>query len=89
MADGDDLDISLWRPFGARKVEHICLTDSAEQIRQRHIQYAVVGGANLAANGIALTDWLKRTTSVLIATNTAILKVTEGPQPWYIVRFNP
>ena len=39
----DDTDISLWRPFGGRRVEHFLLADPPEQIRQQ-VQYVVVGG---------------------------------------------
>jgi len=88
MADGDDLDISLWRPFGKKRVEHILLNDSPAQIRRRQIRYVVVGGANLADNQVSLIDWLQRTRAEVIATNTATLKVNEGPQPWYTVRIN-
>jgi hypothetical protein len=87
MGHEDDMDISLWRPFGQRRVQHILITDSAAQIRQRKIDYAVVGGANLAARGMPLADWLQKTDAELLATRTATVKVTEGPQPWYFVRF--
>ena len=88
MADGDDLDISLWRPFGKKRVDHILLSDSPDQIRQRQIHYVVVGGANLAAHRVSLSDWVQRTQAEVTATNTATLKVNEGPQPWYTVRIN-
>ncbi len=42
----DDADISLWRPFGSRHVDHFYLTDPPEEIR-RHAEYVVVGGYNL------------------------------------------
>ena len=87
MGDSDDIDISLWRPFFARRVEHILLTDTAAQIRQRHIQYAVVNGGNLAANGATLADWLQRVRAEPVAAATATVTVTLGPQTWYIVRF--
>ena len=86
MADADDMDISLWRPFGQRRVEHILLSDSPEQIRRRHVQYVVIGGADLAQNGVSLEAWLRRTGAELVATITATLKVSQGPQPWHIAR---
>jgi hypothetical protein len=89
MADGDDMDISLWRPFGARRVKHILLGEDGESIRRRGIGFAVVGGAYLKASGVRLEDWLKRTGGDVLATTTARLKVVEGIQPWYVVRFEP
>jgi len=87
MGTADDIDISLWRPFLARRVEHILLSDTAAQIRQRHIRYAVVGGWNLAANDTTLAAWLQRARAELVATETATLTVAQGPQAWYVVRF--
>ena len=87
MADGDDIDISLWRPFGKRYVAHLVVTDGREFIRKQEIEYAVVGGANLAFNHVELAKWLESTDAELVASTNAILKVTEGLQPWYLVRF--
>src|SRR5260370_17479588 len=79
MADADDIDVSLWRPFGQRRVEHILLSDSPEQIRQRHVQYVVIGGFNLAQNGISLEALLRLTGAELLATTTATLQVSHRP----------
>jgi hypothetical protein len=84
----DDCDISLWRPLGERRVEHFFLTDPPEQIRQ-HVQYVVVGGFNLKENDTTLDAWLQFSGAELLATTNATLKVAEGLQPWYVVRFKP
>lgn len=87
LGDGDDLDISFWRPFFARKVRHITLQDSPEFIRARGISYAAVGGAYLRYQGVSLSEWLARVNAEVVAERTGLLKVSEGPQPWYVVRF--
>jgi hypothetical protein len=87
MGTPDDIDISLWRPFGTRRVEQILLSDSPDQIRQRRIQYAVVGEVNLIENHTTLAEWQKRTGAELVATAIATMTVIQGPHPWYIVRF--
>jgi hypothetical protein len=86
LADGDDLDISLWRPYFQRRVKHVLLEDSRDDILRRHIQYVVVGGAFLAARHTTLAQWQQRVGAELVATTTATLKVAEGPQQWYLVR---
>jgi hypothetical protein len=86
MGTPDDIDISLWRPFGSRRVEHILLSDSPEQIRQRHIQYAVVGEVNLLEHNTALAEWQQRTGAELVATAIATTTVFQGPRHWYVVR---
>jgi hypothetical protein len=87
LGDGDDLDISFWRPFFARQVKHLRLKDSAEDIRRRGIEYAIVGGAYLRYQDTDFSEWLERTGAEVIAERTGLLKVSEGPQPWYVVRF--
>ena len=87
MGTADDIDISLWRPFGQRRVEHVLLSDSPGQIRQRHIRYVVVGGGNLADHNTTLAAWQERTGAELVATATTTILVSLGPQPWYVVRF--
>ncbi len=88
IGTADDCDISLWRPFGERRVEHFFLTDPPEQIRQR-VQYVVLGGYNLKEHNTTLDAWLQSSGAELVATTNATLKVTEGLQPWYVVRFKP
>jgi len=87
IGTGDDIDISLWRPFGTRRVEHILLIDSLEQIRQRHIQYAVVGEDVLLEHNTTLAAWQAKTGAELVATAIATTTVSLGPRPWHVVRF--
>jgi hypothetical protein len=85
----DDCDISLWLPLGSRRVEHFLLTDPPERFRQENVEYIVVGGLNLQLRGTTLDAWLKKSGAELVATTNATLKVSEGPQPWFVVRFKP
>jgi hypothetical protein len=87
MGTADDIDISLWRPFGTRRVRHILLSDSLQQIRERHIQYAVVGEVNLLQSGTTFAEWQARTRAELVATVIGTMTVTQGPHSWYVVRF--
>jgi hypothetical protein len=87
MGTPDDIDISLWRPYGTRRVEHFLVKDSAEQIRARGIHYAVVSGLNLEETGTTLEAWLAKSNAELVATTNAVVKVSDGPRPWHIVRF--
>ncbi len=84
----DDCDISLWRPYGERRVEHLLPADSAAQIRER-AEYVVVSGSSLAGQGTSFADWRQRTGAEFIASTNLTLKITAGPQAWEIVRFRP
>ena len=88
IGTADDCDISLWQPYGTRRVEHFFLSDPPEQIRT-NVEYVVVGGYNLMCRNLTLDAWLQRTGAELVGTTNATLKVTEGLQPWYVVRFKP
>jgi hypothetical protein len=87
MGTADDIDISLWRPFGTRRVRHILLSDSLEQIQERHIQYAVIGEVNLLQSSTTFAEWQAKTKAELVATVIGTMTVTQGPHPWYVVRF--
>ena len=89
IAGPDDSDISLWLPFGSRRVEHFLLSDPPGQIRQQHIEYVVVGGVTLQSGGTTLDEWLQKTGAELVASTSATLKVSEGPQAWHVVRLKP
>jgi len=84
----DDCDISLWRPFFSRRVEHFLLSDSPEFMRQR-AQIVVVGGYLLQMHNQTIDNWLNAAHAELIGSTNAMLKLTEGAQPWYVVRFKP
>jgi hypothetical protein len=46
-----------------------------------------VGGENLKEQSTTLDAWLQQSGAELFATTNATLKISEGPQPWYIARF--
>ena len=83
----NETDISLWRPFGRRRVEYILPGDTPEGIRARQITYAVVSGAYLGYNQETIQSWLGRYHAECVAATTATLTVGEGVQSWYVVRF--
>jgi hypothetical protein len=87
MGTDDDLDISLWKPYGSRHVEPFLVEDSPEKIRDLGIEYAVVSGLDLDARGTTLADWLQKSGAQLLNTTTATMTVSQGPQTWYFVRF--
>jgi hypothetical protein len=85
VGEPDDCDISLWRPFGSRRVEHFLVTDPPELLRSR-VEYVVVGGYNLGVLQLSLADWLQRNNAELIARTNLLVKLNEGPQDWYVTR---
>ncbi|MCX6892026.1 MAG: hypothetical protein NTX51_10945, partial [Verrucomicrobia bacterium] len=45
-----------------------------------------VSGGHLKANAVPLAAWLARIGAEWVATVTATQTLTQGPQPWYLVR---
>ncbi len=90
MGTDDDLDISLWKPYGSRRrVERFLFDDSPEKIREMGIQYGVVSGLELDVNKSTIQDWLQKSGAELLDTTNATMTVSQGPEPWYFVRFKP
>lgn len=92
LGSSDDLDISFWRPYASRRqVAQIALTETAEQLRKRKLQYAVVSGAGFDWQGIATNvtfqQWLVQTRAEVVTSLTATITVSQGATPWYFVRF--
>ena len=86
LADADDLDISLWRPYFTRRVRPVLLEDKPADLRRWQIRYIVVGASFLEFRRTTLGDWQRETGAELVATTTATLKVAQGPRPWYLVK---
>ena len=82
----DDMDISLWRPFGGRQVENILPGDTLAQIRARRISYAVVGEVFLSEQHQTLPAWLEQHHGSLVKSVTATMTVSLGPRLWHVVR---
>jgi hypothetical protein len=68
-------------------VETISRDATAEQIRIRKHQYAVVSGFFLEFFNISIDDWLARSRAEMVASETVTTAVSSGPQRWYLVRF--
>lgn len=90
MGAPDDLDISFWRPYGKRKVVHINFGETAEQIRDRKITYAIVSGLNFDLafdlSKTSVEDWMTMARAEVVTNTTATIAVSAGPQKWYVVR---
>jgi len=88
IGDGDDCDISLWRPFGSRRVDHFLVTDPPAYVWSR-VGYVVVGGCILQERNVRLEDWLRQNHAEVIGVTNVLEKLGEGSQPWYLTRLQP
>ncbi len=87
VVTADDPETSLWRPFGHWRVEHVTHTDSARDLRQRGICYVLADEQDLATYfHCTVKQWVRRIHGKVLAEVTLLLRVTEGPSRWYLVK---
>jgi hypothetical protein len=87
LQDGDDSEVSLWRPFGARNVIEVTPEDSREELRARGIQFVVVSQKALTIrHHTTLPLLLAKWSGSLVEEKSLILMVHVGPEKWYLLR---
>jgi hypothetical protein len=87
FAGHDDLETGLWKPFGSRKIIHVCGDDTPEQLRSKGITFIFLGTFGLArVSPDGLEPWLKRMNAELVQTVPLALRGDNQPQNWYVVK---
>ena len=85
----DDPETSLWRPFGSRRIEHICPQDTAADLKARGIGYILVKMDGFEQRfGISSGDWIKKMDAQIIQKVSLNLRASTGPTDWYLVKLN-
>ncbi len=89
MITFDDPETSLWRPFGARRIVHVCPKDTAADLKARGVGYVFIKPAMLEDFfHCSLDDWLKRTNAQIIQKISLNLRAATGPSEWLLVKLN-
>jgi hypothetical protein len=83
----DDPEASLWRPFGSRRILHVCHNDTPDDIRRRGIHYVLVSSVVLSQGwNISLDEWLSRNNAEVVQRLSLKLRAGIGPTDWLLVR---
>jgi hypothetical protein len=86
FVSSDQPEISLWFPFGSRRLFHLT-PKTLERLQSDEISTLVISARGLADKlGMSLPQFLKRVNGRLVATEQIATKVTWGLEPWYVVR---
>jgi hypothetical protein len=88
MITFDDPETSLWRPFGSRRIEHVCPDDTAAMLKAHGIEYVLLREQALGWFHCPLDDWLKRMNAQVVRKIPLNLRASTGPLDWYLVRLN-
>jgi hypothetical protein len=78
----DDMETSLWYPFGSRRVVHWL----PGQRWPMQFTWAVVRRDRVATNAVALAVWLEQQRAELVARTNLTSKVRFGPEEWCLVK---
>lgn len=85
MVTFDQPEAALWRPFGERRIVHVCRNDTAESLRTRGVRYVLAGeDTPMQAFDQPLEDWVERLNARLVRSFTITLRVQKGPETWYL-----
>jgi hypothetical protein len=83
----DDPEASLWRPFGSRRIEHVCPGDTAADLRARGIQYVLLKTENIEPLfHCTPEDWMKRMNAQIVQKIPLELRVQQGVCDWYLLQ---
>jgi hypothetical protein len=82
--DGDDMESSLWRPFGRRTV--VDLVD-LEGDKPPKIEWVVVKDGLVTNKYHSFDEWTRKTGATLVFSQMITSKVHVGPEQWSLLRF--
>ncbi len=85
----DAPETSLWRPFGSRRIEHVCPGDTAADLKRRGIEYVLLRTEGFATwFGCSPDDWVKHVNGQVVQKIPIAVRVLYGVEDWYLVRLN-
>ncbi|HUZ08012.1 MAG TPA: hypothetical protein VMV89_11050 [Candidatus Paceibacterota bacterium] len=85
----DDPEASLWRPFGSRRIIHVCPGDTAADLKASGVEYILVKGEAFGKWFPApMDEWLKKLNARIVKTIPLQLRAASGPADWYLVKLD-
>ncbi len=89
----DNPETSLWKPFGSRRVIHVCPDDNPDYLKGHGVEYIVAGGDMFGKYLFgeqfpALDDWLKTMNAQVTQKIELNLRAGSGPSDWYLIKLN-
>jgi hypothetical protein len=85
----DDPETSLWRPFGSRRIQHVCPGDTVADLKVRQIEYVLLREQAFSKwFGCPLEVWLQQMNAKVVNKVSLNLRASSGPLDWYLIRLN-
>jgi hypothetical protein len=88
MITWDDPEASLWLPWGTRRIEHVCRSDTAEDLRRKGIRYVLVKSSCFTwPLKMSFDEWLAQHDGEIVQTIPLDLRASgRGAVIWFLVR---
>ncbi len=86
----DEVETSLWKPFGSRRILHVKANDTRTQLQERGIRYVLVSTETWERLGKqSLEAWFADLGADVVETFTPRLRAGREPFIWYLIRLRP
>ena len=83
----DDVETSLWRPFGLMRIEHICPADTLADLQRRNIEYVILNDVEVLAWFKTSVDiWRQRMNARLVGKVALNLHASGDPAVWVVLK---
>jgi hypothetical protein len=83
----DDPETSLWRPFGSRRILHVCRDDTPEALSRLGINYLLASSTVVTQHyQMSFDQWQQRQNAESVARLTLELRAGRGPTDWFLVK---
>jgi len=83
----DTPEASLWRPFGSRRIQHICPGDTSGDLERRGIKYILAQTDGFEGwFGCPLDDWVRRMNAQVVQIIPLQLRAATLATDWYLVK---
>jgi len=83
----DRPETSLWRPFGSRRIEHVCPGDKPADLKRRGIEYVLVRTDSFESwFGCSPDDWVRRMDAQVVQKIPLQPLAANPATNWYLVK---
>ncbi|HUE36603.1 MAG TPA: hypothetical protein VMO20_04380 [Candidatus Acidoferrum sp.] len=84
----DDPETSLWRPFGSRRIIHVCPDDSAGCLKAEGVEYILAKADLFGTQFPGFDVWLAKVNGRLVKKMQLNLRAATGANDWYLIQLN-
>jgi hypothetical protein len=90
LVTADDIETSLWRPFGSRRFQHVIRGDTRATLDAEGVTWLVVNDDVLTKSiGLPLETWLHSLDADFVRTIYVDARASRGPVAWHVAQLHP